>query len=313
MQTAQVIAGYSLGGADLLRRAMGKKKTEEMDQAARHLRRRRRGATASARRWPTRSSTPWRSSPATASTSRTPPPTRWSPTRPPGSSTITRRPSSRRPCRRKWPTPTRCSSSTRTPSTTASTSCRPTSTTAAVRFQPVDRKTIRYGLGAIKGTGESALGAILKARAEGGPFTDLFDFCRRVDKRVVNRRVIEALIRAGAFDASTTIATSCCPRSASRSKPPSRPSAMRIRAACSTCGGDGRGAATALRRSAALGRSASDCSTRSRRSASSSPATPTTSMRDELAAFVKRRLGQLEPQREPVLTGRRGASARAPR
>jgi DNA polymerase-3 subunit alpha len=69
-----------------------------------------------------------------------------------------------------------------------------------IRFAPVDGATIRYGLGAIKGTGESALGAILKAR-EAGPFVDLFDFCRRIDKRVVNRRVIEALIRAGAFDA----------------------------------------------------------------------------------------------------------------
>jgi DNA polymerase-3 subunit alpha len=69
-----------------------------------------------------------------------------------------------------------------------------------IRFAPVDASTIRYGLGAIKGTGESALGAILKAR-EAGPFADLFDFCRRIDKRVVNRRVIEALIRAGAFDA----------------------------------------------------------------------------------------------------------------
>ena len=69
-----------------------------------------------------------------------------------------------------------------------------------VRFQPTDAKTIRYGLGAIKGTGESALSVILKARSEGGQFADLFEFCRRVDKRVVNRRVIEALIRAGAFD-----------------------------------------------------------------------------------------------------------------
>jgi DNA polymerase III subunit alpha len=70
-----------------------------------------------------------------------------------------------------------------------------------VRFRPVDARTIRYGLGAIKGSGESALNVILAARESGGPFTDLFDFCRRVDKRVVNRRVIEALIRAGAFDA----------------------------------------------------------------------------------------------------------------
>ncbi len=66
-------------------------------------------------------------------------------------------------------------------------------------FSPVDEKTIAYGLGAIKGTGEAAIGNIVKAR-ESGAFKDLFDFCRRVDKRIVNRRTIEALIKAGAFD-----------------------------------------------------------------------------------------------------------------
>ncbi len=69
------------------------------------------------------------------------------------------------------------------------------------RFVPVDRATIRYGLGAVKGTGQQAVECILKARESDGPFKDLFDFCRRVDKRLVNRRTIEALIRAGAFDA----------------------------------------------------------------------------------------------------------------
>jgi DNA polymerase-3 subunit alpha len=69
------------------------------------------------------------------------------------------------------------------------------------RFEPVDAKRIRYGLGGIKGTGEQAIEAIVAARASGGAFTDLFDFCRRVDKRLVNRRVVEALVRAGAFDA----------------------------------------------------------------------------------------------------------------
>jgi DNA polymerase-3 subunit alpha len=69
------------------------------------------------------------------------------------------------------------------------------------RFVPVDRRTIRYGLGAVKGTGEQAVNAIVRAREAGGPFKDLFDFCARVDKRAVNRRTIEALIRAGAFDA----------------------------------------------------------------------------------------------------------------
>ena len=48
---------------------------------------------------------------------------------------------------------------------------------------------------------QQAIDAIVAARAAGGPFRDLFDFCRRVDKRLVNRRAVEALIRAGAFDA----------------------------------------------------------------------------------------------------------------
>jgi len=67
------------------------------------------------------------------------------------------------------------------------------------RFEPVDAKTVRYGLGGIKGTGEAAIDSISGARKE-GPFKDLFDFCHRVDKRLVNRRVVESLIRAGAFD-----------------------------------------------------------------------------------------------------------------
>lgn len=58
---------------------------------------------------------------------------------------------------------------------------------------------IRYGLGAVKGSGQNAIENIVAARKE-APFTDLFDFTRRVDKRQVNRRTIESLIRAGAFD-----------------------------------------------------------------------------------------------------------------
>ena len=68
------------------------------------------------------------------------------------------------------------------------------------RFVPTDGKHIRYALGAVKGTGEAAVEHIVEVRRE-GRFTDLFDFCRRTDKRLVNRRTIEALIRAGAFDA----------------------------------------------------------------------------------------------------------------
>jgi DNA polymerase-3 subunit alpha len=67
------------------------------------------------------------------------------------------------------------------------------------RFVPVDAKTLRYGLGAVRGTGESAINAILAAR-HAGPFASLADVCLRVDKRQVNRRVLEALVRAGALD-----------------------------------------------------------------------------------------------------------------
>jgi DNA polymerase-3 subunit alpha len=55
-------------------------------------------------------------------------------------------------------------------------------------------------LGAIKGTGQQAIDAIVKAREEGGPFTSLFDFCVRVDRSRLNKRTVEALVKAGAFD-----------------------------------------------------------------------------------------------------------------
>ena len=67
------------------------------------------------------------------------------------------------------------------------------------RFEPVDDHTIRYGLGAIKGTGAAAIAEIERARQD-GPFEGLLDLCRRVDRHVVNRRVLEALVRAGCFD-----------------------------------------------------------------------------------------------------------------
>src|SRR5687768_5712291 len=67
--------------------------------------------------------------------------------------------------------------------------------TSEYRFVPADKTTVLYGLGAIRGTGESAIESVLAAR-RAGPFGDLFDFCRRVDRRLVNRRAIEAMVRA---------------------------------------------------------------------------------------------------------------------
>ncbi len=73
-------------------------------------------------------------------------------------------------------------------------------------FVPVSDHIIRYGLGAIKGTGQQAVEAMVAARAgsagseSAGPFTSLFDFCRRLDRSRINKRCVEALIKAGAFD-----------------------------------------------------------------------------------------------------------------
>ncbi|MEK9556464.1 MAG: DNA polymerase III subunit alpha, partial [Gammaproteobacteria bacterium] len=67
------------------------------------------------------------------------------------------------------------------------------------KFSVKDGEVI-YGLGAIKGLGEGPIGQLVDARNEDGAFTDLFDFCRRVGTGKVNRRALEALIRAGAFD-----------------------------------------------------------------------------------------------------------------
>ena len=67
------------------------------------------------------------------------------------------------------------------------------------RFEPTSNASVRYGLGAIKGTGEQAIAAIVEAR-KGGLFTSLYDFCVRVERTKINKRTVEALIKAGAFD-----------------------------------------------------------------------------------------------------------------
>ncbi len=67
-------------------------------------------------------------------------------------------------------------------------------------FWVEDERRIRMGMGAIKNVGRAAIDEIVAARQRGGPFTSLTDFCSRVDLRAVNRAVIESLIKVGAFD-----------------------------------------------------------------------------------------------------------------
>lgn len=68
------------------------------------------------------------------------------------------------------------------------------------RFTAIDEKTIVYGLGAIKGVGEQAMQSVIDSRRQDGDFKDLFDFCHRIDLKKINKRTLEALIRAGAMD-----------------------------------------------------------------------------------------------------------------
>ena len=68
------------------------------------------------------------------------------------------------------------------------------------RFHASDEKTVVYGLGAIKGVGEQAMQSVIDARRKDGNFVDLFDFCHRIDLKKINKRTLEALVRGGALD-----------------------------------------------------------------------------------------------------------------
>jgi DNA polymerase-3 subunit alpha len=202
MQTAQVVAGYSLGGADLLRRAMGKKKVEEMAEQRAIFVAGAAGNNIEAAKANEIFDTMEKfagygfNKSHAAAYSLVAYHTAW--------------------LKRHHPAAFMAATLSSEMADTDKVQfffldaqangiafLPPDVNTGFVRFRPVDAKTVRYGLGAIKGSGEAALTVILKARTA-GPFVDLFDFCRRVDKRTVNRRVIEALIRAGAFDSIDT-------------------------------------------------------------------------------------------------------------
>ena len=74
-----------------------------------------------------------------------------------------------------------------------------------IHFDLNKKGQIRFGLGAIKGSGEAAVEAIISDRDENGPFSDVFDFASRVNLRAVNKKTLEALAMAGAFDSFENI------------------------------------------------------------------------------------------------------------
>ena len=204
MRVAQRLAGYSLEEADNLRKATGKKiraliakeRTKFVDGLRRAGPRRARSASGS--------STPSSRSPTTRSTSRTRSgygfvayQTAYLKANHPVeylAALLTQRQDQQGPDRglpQRVPPAraSRCSSPT-------STSRCPTSRCATGPMAGA----IRFGLSAVRNVGEGVVVHIVAARDEGGPFTDFYDFCDRVDPTVLNKRTIESLIKAGAFD-----------------------------------------------------------------------------------------------------------------
>lgn len=169
------------------------------------------------------------------------------------------------------------------------------------RFVPLDARRIRYGLGAIKGTGHAAIEAIVRARESGGPFTGLFDFCRRVDRRQVNRRVIEALILAGAFDSLNDHRASLM-ASVGQALEAAERAAAHARQA-SLFGLDEGGDAPAEETLVEVPRwSKKELLQQEKKSLGFYlSGHPFDAYRDEVSAFVKTRLGQLVPQQEKQL------------
>ena len=277
MQISQIIGGYTLGGADMLRRAMGKKKADEMAKHREIDRARARRRRATIRRLADAAVRPdGRSSPSTASTSRTPPPTPWSPTTPPGSRRTTARPSWPPPCRPTWTTPTQSRSSTKTRVANELKVLPPDVNASDYRFVPDRPRAIRYGLGAVKGTGEQAVRAIIAARR------------RRGRSRICST---SASASTSAWSTAASSRRWCAPAPSMRSTttaPTSSPAcrlameAAEQIAANAMQGGlfdvlpDGGGADGRVRTRARGGPSASSSRKRRRRSASSSPATPST-------------------------------------
>ncbi|WP_223619336.1 DNA polymerase III subunit alpha [Lysobacter sp. ESA13C] len=198
MQIAQVLAGYSLGGADMLRRAMGKKKPEEMAKERAKFE-----AGCAERNIPAKQASPifdlmekfaeyGFNKSHSAAYALVAYQTGW--------------------LKRHYPAEfmsATCSSDMDNTDKVVNfldearvmglTVLPPHVNESDYMFEAIDANTIRYGLGAVKGVGRGVCEAIVEAR-RAGPFDDLLDFCKRVDTGKLNRRALEALAHAGALD-----------------------------------------------------------------------------------------------------------------
>jgi len=199
MQIAQVLAGYTLGGADLLRRAMGKKKPEEMakQRAIFQEGAERRGVKSETAAYIFDLMEKFAGygfnkshSAAYALVSYQ---TLWLKTHYPAAFMAAVLSADMDNTEKVVTLIDECR-------TMGLEVVAPATNRSEYRFTVAGERCVVYGIGAIKGVGESAIEAILEARRAGHPFQDLWDFCRRIDLHKANRRVLEALIRAGALD-----------------------------------------------------------------------------------------------------------------
>ncbi|MBS0375150.1 MAG: DNA polymerase III subunit alpha [Proteobacteria bacterium] len=200
MQIAQVLAGYTLGGADLLRRAMGKKKAEEMAEQRSVF-----TSGATARGVPERQATHifdlmekfagygFNKSHSAAYAVLTYQ-TAWLKAHHPAAFAAA---------------VLSCDMDKTDKVVVGIDDARengvqvlpPDVNASGHRFAVAGPDSVRYGLGAVKGVGEQAVAALVEARGSGGPFLDLDDLCARIDLTRVNKRTLEALVKAGALDA----------------------------------------------------------------------------------------------------------------
>ncbi len=199
MQIAQVLAGYSLGGADLLRRAMGKKKPEEMakerakfEDGAAKLNVDAKVATSIFDLMEKFAEYGFNKS-HSAAYALVAYQTAWLKTHYPAefmSAVLSSDMDNTEKVVNFLEEARALKLQVKAPDVNAS----------GYMFYALDAKTVRYGLGAVKGVGRGACEAIYEARLSGGEFSDLLDFCKRVDSSKLNRRVLEALIHAGGMD-----------------------------------------------------------------------------------------------------------------
>jgi DNA polymerase-3 subunit alpha len=201
MQAAQILAGYTLGGADLLRRAMGKKKVEEMQKQREKFVK---GAKEHHNIPPTKANQVFDLLEKFAGYG-------FNKSHAAAYAVVAYQTAY---LKANFPVEFYCAMMTNDMAATEKLSeyiaearevgievLGPDVNESHVHFAPAPGgKAIRFGLAAVKGVGEVAVESLLKARADGGPFKSLSEMCERVDGRTVNRRVLEAFIKTGACD-----------------------------------------------------------------------------------------------------------------